>query len=94
MAWISGVSPQPSGDVQAQTRSILERIGELLEKAGYSKSRVLTAAVQLDDMSLLEAHNAAWNSWVDPHSPPLRVCKPAKLERPGSLVQIEVTAAK
>ena len=94
MAWIRGVAPHPLGDVQAQSRRILERIGELLETAGYHKSRVLTAAVSLDDMTLLDAHNAAWESWVDPHSTPLRICRPAKLERPGSLVQIEVTAAK
>lgn len=94
MVWVSGIAPHPAGDAQGQTRRILERIGELLESAGYDRARVLTAGVSLADMALLEAHNAVWESWVNPHSPPLRTFKPARLQRPGALVQIEVTAAR
>jgi enamine deaminase RidA (YjgF/YER057c/UK114 family) len=94
MAWVSGIAPEPPGDVQAQSRRILGRIVELLAGAGYDKSRILTAGVSLEDMALLEAHNAVWESWVDPHRPPVRTLKAAKLARPGSLVRIEVTAAK
>jgi len=94
MAWVSGITPHPPGDVRAQTRSILERIDQLLESAGYDRSRILTAGVLLADMELLPAHESVWTSWVDLHNPPLRTCRPAALERSGSLVRIEVTAAK
>ena len=45
-------------------------------------------------MKLFEAHNAAWNAWVDPQNPPIRACAQADLWRPNILVEIMVTATK
>src|SRR5436190_14029803 len=98
MAYVSGFSTEPAGDVKGQTQRVLERIDSLLGGAGYDKSRLLTADISLANPALREAHDAAWNDWVDAHSPPLRTCKAAPLEQllgqPEALVQILVTAAK
>jgi len=91
---LCGVTPEPVGDITAQTRQVLERIDRLLAAAGSDKSKLLTAQVWLSDMSLFEAHNAAWNEWVDKQNPPARVCVRAELWRPQLLVEIMVTAAR
>jgi enamine deaminase RidA (YjgF/YER057c/UK114 family) len=62
--------------------------------AGTDKSKLLTAQVWLSDMRLFEAHNAAWNAWVDRENPPVRACVRADLVRPGLLVEIMVTAGR
>ncbi len=92
--YLCGVTPDPVGDVRAQTKQVLERIDRLLEAAGTDKSKLLTAQVWLSDMRLFEAHNAAWNEWVDPERPPVRACAAAALWRPNMLVEIMVTAAR
>ena len=92
--YLCGVTPDPVGDVAAQTRQVLERIDRLLAAAGTDKSKLLTAQVWLADMGLFEAHNAAWNEWVDRANPPARACVGAPLFRPGLLVEIMVTAAR
>lgn len=92
--YLCGVTPDPVGDVTAQTRQVLERIDRLLQSAGTDKSRLLTAQVWLSDMKLFADHNAAWNEWVDAQNPPARACVGAELWRPGMLVEIMVTASR
>jgi enamine deaminase RidA (YjgF/YER057c/UK114 family) len=92
--YLCGVTPDPVGDVAAQTRQVLERIDRLLAAAGSHKSNLLSVQVWLADMRLFEAHNAAWNEWVDREHPPARACVGAALWRPGLLVEIMATAAK
>jgi enamine deaminase RidA (YjgF/YER057c/UK114 family) len=92
--YVCGVTPDPIGDVKAQTRQVLERIDRLLQSAGTDKSKLLTAQVWLSDMKLFADHNAAWNEWVDAQNPPVRACVGAALWTPGMLVEIMVTASK
>jgi enamine deaminase RidA (YjgF/YER057c/UK114 family) len=92
--YLCGVTPDPSGDIKAQTKQVLDRIDRLLQTAGTDKSKLLTAQIWLSDMRLFEAHNAVWNEWVDPKNPPVRACVQADLWRPNMLVEIMVTAAK
>lgn len=84
----------PTGDIQSQTRKVLQRIDQLLADAGTDKSKLLTAQVWLADMSMFAEHNQAWNEWVDTRNPPARVCVQAQLTHPGLLVEIMVTAAR
>jgi len=92
--YLCGVTPDPVGDVKAQTRQVLERIDRLLAGAGSDKSRLLTAHVWLTDMRLFADHNEVWNEWVDRENPPVRACVGAALYRPDILVEIMVTAAR
>ncbi|MGQ0654188.1 MAG: Rid family hydrolase [Betaproteobacteria bacterium] len=94
MAWVSALAPEPIGDARAQAARALERIDALLGQAGYDKARFLTARISVPDQRLLQDVNAAWDDWVDPSSPPLRVNRTENLDRPGALVHILVTAAK
>ncbi|MGH7364885.1 MAG: RidA family protein [Candidatus Rokuibacteriota bacterium] len=92
--YVCGITGDPVGDVTTQTREALARIDHLLARAGTSKSRLLTAQVWLSDMRLFQAHNLAWNAWVDPAQPPVRACVQSELFAPGLLVEIMVTAAR
>jgi len=92
--YLCGVTPDPVGDIKAQTKQVLERIDELLKTGGTDKSKLLTAQVWLSDMRLFEDHNAVWNECVDPQNAPVRACVRAELWRPNMLVEIMVTAAK
>lgn len=93
IVYVCGTLPEPTGDITIQTRQVLDRIDDALQTAGTNKSRLLTSQVWLADMSLFEAHNAVWNTWVDPENAPVRVCVRADLVR-NCLVEIMVTAAK
>jgi enamine deaminase RidA (YjgF/YER057c/UK114 family) len=92
--YLCGITADPIGDITVQTRQVLERIDDLLKRAGTNKSKLLTAQVCLSDMRFFRQHNLAWNEWVDPENPPVRACVQAELFDPGLLVEIMVTAAK
>lgn len=94
MVYLCGVTPDPVGDIKAQTRQVLSHIDELLAAAGTNKSRLVTAQVWLADMRHFEAHNEVWNEWVDHDNPPARACVRADLWRPNMLVEVMVTAEK
>ncbi len=91
--YLSGVIPDPGGDVRSQTAQVLRRIDDHLRAAGTDKSRLLTAQVWLADMATFVEHNEAWNEWVDPANPPVRACVQAQLIHPSLLVEIMVTAS-
>lgn len=94
IVYLCGVTSEPVGDVQVQTRQILGRIDRLLAAAGTDKSKLLTAQVWLADMADFEAHNAVWNEWVDRAHPPVRTCVAAALWQKELRVEIMVTATR
>jgi enamine deaminase RidA (YjgF/YER057c/UK114 family) len=85
--YLSGVTPDPAGDIMSQTKQVLDRIEHLLHQAGTDKLKLLTAQGWLSDMRLLEERNAAWNAWVDHSHAPVRACVLADLWRPGILLR-------
>ncbi len=75
MLFISGSTEEPAGDVRQQTQRLLAHFDEMLASLGIDKSKLLTAGVALSDMALLPELDAAWQQWIDPRHPPLRVCQ-------------------
>lgn len=94
VVYLCGVTSEPNGDVQVQTRQVLARIDRLLAAADTDKSNLLAAQVWLADMADFEAHNAVWNEWVDRAHPPVRACVGAPLWQKEVRVEIMVTAAR
>jgi len=91
--YLSGQVGNPDEDLQAQTRTVLEKIEGLLAEAGSSKSHLLMATIWLADMSDFAAMNEVWEGWIAPGAPPARCCGEAKLARPELLVEIMIVAA-
>lgn len=93
IAHLSGITPDPVGDVRTQTRQVLRRLEKLLASIGADRSRLLSVQVWLSDMALFDAHNEVWNEWVDRDHLPARVCVEARLWQPGMTVEVMATAA-
>lgn len=86
------VAPDPSGSVVSQTRQVLGEIDRLLEAAGTSKERILTATIYLADINTFGEMNHAWEAWVHPQAKPARATVEAKMVAPEYRVEIQVTA--
>jgi enamine deaminase RidA (YjgF/YER057c/UK114 family) len=79
--------------VGEQTREILEQIDTLLERAGTSRTRLVSATVWLKDIATAPEANAVWEAWVPTGAAPARACVQAV---PGSAdfgIEIAVIAA-
>jgi 2-iminobutanoate/2-iminopropanoate deaminase len=79
------------GDVQAQTRQVLENVKAVLSAAGSSLEQVVKTTVFLQDMGDFVAMNAIYSQYFTSNPPARSTVQVAKLPM-GALVEIEVTA--
>lgn len=93
VCYLSGQFSDKGGDVAAQTRETLDKIDDLLARAGTDKSRLLTAEVWITTMTDFAAMDAVWKEWVAPNNAPTRCCCAVELGDPGMRVEIMVSAA-
>jgi len=95
VVYVAGqVADDLSQGVKGQTEQVLKRIDALLNAAGTSKSKILSANVWVTDIRNRDEMNAAWTAWADPANLPARATVEAKLADPRMLVEIMVTCAK
>ena len=87
------VASSVDADVEIQTREVLAQLAAGLEKAGSSKSRLLSVTIWLTDIDNLPVFNRIWDDWVPEGCAPSRACVQARLAHPGYLVEIQATAA-
>jgi enamine deaminase RidA (YjgF/YER057c/UK114 family) len=80
--------------VGAQTQEILATIDGLLAKGGTDKSKLLQATIWLQDIRTVDEMNKVWDAWVPQGCAPARACIEARLQSPGKMVEIRVTAAR
>jgi reactive intermediate/imine deaminase len=78
------------GDVQAQTRVVLERIAASLKECGASMAQVVRATIWLADLDDFAAFNEEYRKHFA-GALPVRSCVEAKLYT-GAKVEIEVQA--
>ena len=93
LVWLAGQVGEPGESVEAQTKTILANIEELLAEAGSDKSRILQATIWLASMDDFAEMNAVWDAWVDPANPPARATGESKLATPDYKVEIIIVAA-
>lgn len=91
-AYLCGQTSQ-AATVAEQTREILAKIEDLLEKAGSDKTRILRCEIWLADMADFDEMNAVWDAWVPEGHAPARACGESKLAREVLKVEMLVTAA-
>jgi len=95
LIYLSGQVPSDtSGDIGAQTASVLNKIDGLLKEARTTNSNVLSANIYLADMSDFADMNAVWDTWFSAGTASARTCVEAKLARPEVRVEITVIAAE
>ena len=92
--FVSGVlgnTPETRGDVAAQTREVLARIGRTLREAGALPSDVVDSLVYLRDVSMYAAMDAEYRKFFGSEFP-ARTTVATPLVPPDALVEIMVTA--
>jgi enamine deaminase RidA (YjgF/YER057c/UK114 family) len=81
-------------DIRGQTRETLKKIDTFLEGVGTDKSRLLTAQIWIKDITKdFEGMNEIWDAWVPSGCGPTRATAQCSMAKPGTLVEIVVTAA-
>lgn len=94
IAYLAGQVGAEGESVAAQTRVVLAKIDDLLEKAGTNKTRLLTAQIWVANIDTdFSEMNSVWDQWVAPNCAPARWTGEARLATPGYRVEIIVTAA-
>jgi enamine deaminase RidA (YjgF/YER057c/UK114 family) len=81
-------------DIKEQTVTTLEKVEELLEKAGSDKKHILSVTIYVRDMKDFAAMNEVWDAWVEDGYQPARACVEARMARPELLIELSVIAAK
>ena len=79
------------GDIEVQTRTVLENVRIALEAAGASMQDVIKTTVFISDMSNYKGMNRVYNECFGA-APPARSTLKAELVLPALLVEIEALA--
>jgi len=77
-----------------QTQTMLDKVDDLLIKAGSSRKHMLSATVYLKTMDDFTQMNEVWDAWVPEGHAPARACVEAAMARDVLLVEISVVAAE
>ncbi len=80
-------------DIKEQTKVVLGKIEELLQKYGSDKYHILSTTIYVKDMSMFQEMNEVWDAWVERGFEPARACVEAKMAREEILVEMSVIAA-
>lgn len=86
------VASDTTADAAGQTRQILTKIDELLEKAGSGREMMLSANIWLANMADFAAMNAEWDAWVPQGHAPARATVQSAMASPNYKVEIAVIA--
>ncbi len=93
LVYLCGQVGNRGTSIQDQTRECLQRVENLLAKAGSKPENILQATIWLSDMSDFEKMNEIWDAWVPKGHAPARACGEAKLASPELLVEVIIIAA-
>jgi len=92
--YLCGQTAKLDGDtIELQTKGVLKKIEDLLEKYGSDKKHVLSITIYLKDMSLFQGMNSVWDSWVIDGFEPARATVEAAMASSEILVEMSVIAA-
>ncbi|MEZ5285401.1 MAG: RidA family protein [Vicinamibacterales bacterium] len=90
LIYVAGTLSQ-KGDIKAQTKGVLDSIGQTLEKSGSSLANVVAAHVYLTNAADAAGMTEVWRG-VWPKDAPTRTTVVAKLVSPSALIEISVVA--
>lgn len=95
VAYLAGQVPEATlaGDIQAQTREVLDLIDKLLHECGSDKTRILMCQIFIADLADFPGMNSVWDAWVTPGRAPPRATVQAPLANPQYRLEIVITAA-
>ena len=80
--------------ITEQTQTMLEKVDDLLVKAGSNRKNILSATIYIKTMQDFKAMNEVWDAWIPDGFAPARACVEASMAREELLVEISVVAAE
>ena len=80
------------GDIEAETRQVLQNLEAVLEKAGASRSDVVKATVYLTDMNEFSKMNQVYAEFFEGLVPPARATVQVAALPKGAKVEIDFVA--
>ena len=87
------VAKDSDDDIKEQTRTMLEKVDDLLNRAGSDREHILSATIYIKDMKYFAEMNEVWDAWVIEGHSPARACVEASLARAELLVEVSIIAA-
>ncbi|MFT5700143.1 MAG: enamine deaminase RidA (YjgF/YER057c/UK114 family) [Desulforhopalus sp.] len=87
------VAQDATKGMKEQTRTMLDRVDGLLERAGSDRKHILSATIYIKSMDLFAEMNEIWDNWVPVKYAPARACVEANMASDEFLVEISVVAA-
>lgn len=91
LIYLAGTLSQEGGDINAQTRKVLQDLGQTLQKAGSSLANVASVQVYLTKASDFAAMNEVYRTFW-PKDPPVRTTIVSDLVVEGALVEMSMVA--
>ena len=76
------------GDIAAETRAVLDTIGDILDELGLRKERIVKVEVHLSDLDDFDAMDAAYREFFDNGDYPARTTVESRRLFGGSKVEI------
>ena len=87
------VATTTAGNIEVQTREVLDAIDTLLKQAGSSRNYLLSARILLADIADYAGMNAVWDEWIPLGYAPTRACTLQQLINPDWRLEIIAVAA-
>ncbi|MGZ7459526.1 RidA family protein [Pseudomonas sp. Ma2-10] len=96
VAWLSGiVAADCSEGIGGQTRQVLAQLERLLEQAGSSRTRILSAQLWMKDMVAdFDCMNEVWSQWFSPGETPARATAQVVFDDEQIRLELIVVAAQ
>jgi len=91
--YLCGQTSREETTMAGQTKAVLKKIEELLEKYGSDKEHILSTTIYVRDMALFQEMNTVWDAWTNETIAPARACVEAKMAAESILVEMSVIAA-
>lgn len=82
------------GDIEAQTRQVLEKLASVLADAGCELGDVLKVTVFVTDMTHFEAIHKVRREFFNPPYPASTMVEVSRLVDPSSMIEIEAIACR
>lgn len=96
VAWLSGiVAADCHEDIRGQTRQVLAQLERLLEQAGSSRSRILSAQLWMKDIAAdFDCMNEVWSQWFASGETPARATAQVVFDDEQIRLELIVVAAQ
>jgi len=94
MVFVSGqvaIDLAPQGDIQAETRKVMENIGAILKEAGLDYSHIVKSSIFVKDMNNFAAINEVYGTFFTAEPPARETIEVARLPKDVN-VEISVIA--